>query len=164
MEQTIPHNSWKKRSRDIFSKQVKMTTFNGSEARLGMMSCIWRHRQMIMFLFTYLCSKICLLLNTPAAVGTTLRCRRNSRRFEARIPENNFRIELFMVDKGFGGRQQQKITLASGLCIVCLSIYDLIIPLVSSNFTYKCVIDITYPNFQKYFSSVVEARIINQWR
>ena len=25
-----------------------------------------------MILFTYLCSKICLLLNTPAAVGTTL--------------------------------------------------------------------------------------------
>jgi hypothetical protein len=32
-----------------------------------------------MILFTYLCSKICLLLNTSAPVGTTLRCRRNSR-------------------------------------------------------------------------------------
>jgi hypothetical protein len=31
--------------------------------------------------------KICLLLNTPAAVSTTLRCRRNSRRFEAGVPE-----------------------------------------------------------------------------
>ena len=42
------------------------------------------------FLFTYLCSKICLLLNTPAPVGTTLRCRRNSRRFEAGVPETIF--------------------------------------------------------------------------
>ena len=66
-----------------------------------------------MILFTYLCSKICLLLNTPAAVGTTLRCRRNSRRFEARVPEKKIRIELFMVDKGFGGRQYKKTTLAS---------------------------------------------------
>jgi len=32
MEWTIPRNSWKKRSRDILSKQVKMATFNGSEA------------------------------------------------------------------------------------------------------------------------------------
>ncbi len=55
--------------------------------RLGMMSCIWRHRQVIMILFTYLCIKICLLVNTPAPVGTTLRCRRNSRRFEAGVPE-----------------------------------------------------------------------------
>jgi hypothetical protein len=31
----MPHNSWKKRSRDILSKQVKMTTFNGSEAAAG---------------------------------------------------------------------------------------------------------------------------------
>ena len=31
-----------------------------------------------MILFTYLCSKICLLLNTPAPVGTTLRCRGNN--------------------------------------------------------------------------------------
>ena len=60
-----------------------------------------------MILFTYLCSKICLLLNTPAPVGTTLRCRRNSRRFK------NSQIELCMVDKGFGGRQYQKTTLAS---------------------------------------------------
>ena len=66
-----------------------------------------------MILFTYLCSKICLLLNTPAAVGTILRCRRNSRRFEARVPEKISRIELCMVDKGFGGRQYQKTTLAS---------------------------------------------------
>jgi hypothetical protein len=43
-----------------------------------------------MILFTYLCSKIYLLLNTPAAVGTTLRCRRNSRRFEAGVPEKIF--------------------------------------------------------------------------
>ena len=35
MEQTIPRNSWKKRSRDILSKQVKMATFNGSEAAAG---------------------------------------------------------------------------------------------------------------------------------
>jgi hypothetical protein len=28
-------NSWKKRSRDILSKQVKMATFNGSEAAAG---------------------------------------------------------------------------------------------------------------------------------
>jgi hypothetical protein len=34
-----------------------------------------------------LCSKICLLLNAPALVGTTLRCRRNSRRFDAGVPE-----------------------------------------------------------------------------
>ena len=34
--------------------------------------------------------KICLLLNTPAAVSTTLRCRRNSRRFESGVPENIF--------------------------------------------------------------------------
>ena len=33
-----------------------------------------------MILFTYLCSKIFLLLNTPAAVGTTSRWRCNSRR------------------------------------------------------------------------------------
>jgi hypothetical protein len=38
--------------------------------RLGMMSCIWHHRLVIMILFTYLCSKICLLLNTPAPVGS----------------------------------------------------------------------------------------------
>jgi hypothetical protein len=43
-----------------------------------------------MILFTYLCSKICLLLNTPAPVGTTLSCRRNSCRFEAGVPENKF--------------------------------------------------------------------------
>jgi hypothetical protein len=43
-----------------------------------------------MILFTYLCSKICLLLNTPAPVGTTLRCRRNSRRFVAGVPEKKF--------------------------------------------------------------------------
>jgi hypothetical protein len=43
-----------------------------------------------MILFTYLCSRICLLLNTPAPVGTTLRCRRNSRRFEAVVPEKKF--------------------------------------------------------------------------
>ena len=66
-----------------------------------------------MILFTYLCSKICLLLNTPVPVGTTLRCRRNSRRFEAGVPGKNFRIELCMVDKGFGGRQYRKTTLAS---------------------------------------------------
>jgi hypothetical protein len=66
-----------------------------------------------MILFTYLCSKICLILNTPAPVGTTLRCRCNSRRFEAGVPEKNSRIELCMVDKGFGGRQYQKTTLAS---------------------------------------------------
>jgi hypothetical protein len=66
-----------------------------------------------MILFTYLCSKICLLLNTSAPVGTTLRCRRNSHRFEARVLEKNFRIELCMVDKGFRGRQYQKTTLAS---------------------------------------------------
>jgi hypothetical protein len=67
-----------------------------------------------MILFTYICSKRCLLLNTPAPVGTTLRCRRNSRRFEAGVPEkNNSRIELYMDDKGFGGRQYQKTTLAS---------------------------------------------------
>ena len=48
-----------------------------------------------------------------SGVGTTLRCRRNSRRFEARVPEKKFRKELFMVDKGFGGRQYQKTTLAS---------------------------------------------------
>ena len=35
MEQTIPRNSWKKQSRDILSKQVKMVTFNGSEAAAG---------------------------------------------------------------------------------------------------------------------------------
>jgi hypothetical protein len=51
-------------------------------------------------------------LNTPAAVGTTLRCRHNSRRFEPGIPEKISPIELFMV-KGFGGRQYQKTTLAS---------------------------------------------------
>ena len=66
-----------------------------------------------MILFTYLCSKICLILNTPAPVGTTLRCRCNSRQFEAGVPEKNSRIELCMVDKGFGGRQYQKTTLAS---------------------------------------------------
>jgi hypothetical protein len=66
-----------------------------------------------MILFTYLCSKRCLLLNTPASVGTTLRCRRNSRRFEAGVPEKISRIELRMVDKGFAGRQYQKTTLAS---------------------------------------------------
>jgi hypothetical protein len=98
-----------KGSRYILIKQVKMVTFNGLdlEQRLGMTSCIWRHRYVIMILFTYLCSKICLLLNTPAPVGTTLRCRRNSRRFK------NSQIELCMVDKGFGGRQYQKTTLAS---------------------------------------------------
>jgi hypothetical protein len=66
-----------------------------------------------MILFTYLCSKICLLLNTTAPVGTTLRCRRNSRRFKAGVHEKKSRIELCMVDKGFGGRQYQKTTLAS---------------------------------------------------
>ena len=66
-----------------------------------------------MILFTYLCSQICLLLNTPAPIGTTLRCRRNSRRFEAGVPKKMSRIELYMVDKGFGGRQYQKTTLAS---------------------------------------------------
>ena len=66
-----------------------------------------------MILFTYLCNKICLLLNTPVPVGTTLRCRRNSRRFEAGVPEKKSRIELCMVDKRFGGRQYQKTTLAS---------------------------------------------------
>ena len=35
MEQTIPRNSWKKRSCDILSKQVKIATFNGSEAAAG---------------------------------------------------------------------------------------------------------------------------------
>ena len=29
-------------------------------------------------------------LNTPVPVGTTLRCRRNSRQFEAGVPENKF--------------------------------------------------------------------------
>jgi hypothetical protein len=81
--------------------------------RLGMMSCIWRHRYVIMILFTYLCSKICLLLNTPAPVGTILRCRRNSRRFKWGYPKKNSLIELCMVDNGFGGRQYQKTTLAS---------------------------------------------------
>jgi hypothetical protein len=49
-----------------------------------------------MILFTYLCSKICLpvLLNTPAPVGTTLRCRCNSRRFEAGVPEKNFTLQI----------------------------------------------------------------------
>ena len=78
--------------------------------RLGMMSCIWRYRQVIMILFTYLCSKIFLLLNTPAAVGTTLRWRCNSRWGHLKQIS---RIELCMVDKGFGGRQYQKTTLAS---------------------------------------------------
>jgi len=31
-----------------------------------------------------------LLLNTPVPVGMTLRCRCNSRRFEAGVPEKNF--------------------------------------------------------------------------
>ena len=67
-----------------------------------------------MILFTYLCSKICLFFNTPAAVGTTLKCRRNSHRFEAGVPEKNFQNRtICMVDKGFGGRQYQKTTLAS---------------------------------------------------
>ena len=69
-----------------------------------------------MILFTYLCSKICLFFNTPAPVGTTLRCRRNSHRFKAGIPEKKSKIELCMVDKaikGFGGWQYQKTTLAS---------------------------------------------------
>ena len=36
MEQTIPRNSWKKRSCDILnSKQLKMVTFYGSEAVAG---------------------------------------------------------------------------------------------------------------------------------
>jgi hypothetical protein len=63
-----------------------------------------------MILFTYLCSKICLLLNTPAPVGMTLRCRRNSRRFEAGVPEQNFPNRTM-----HGGRQYQKTTLASNL-------------------------------------------------
>jgi hypothetical protein len=66
-----------------------------------------------MILFTYLCSKICLLLNTPAPVGTILRCRRNSRRFERGYLKKNSWIELCMVDNGFVGRQYQKTTLAS---------------------------------------------------
>ena len=66
-----------------------------------------------MILFTYLCSKICLLLNTPAAVGTTLRCRHNSRRFEAGDLKKISPIELCMVDKEFRGRQYQKTILAS---------------------------------------------------
>ena len=78
--------------------------------RLGMMSCIWRQWQVIMILFTYLCNKIFLLLNFPAAVGTTLRWRCNSRRGYLKQIS---RIELCMVDKGFGGRQYQKTTLAS---------------------------------------------------
>jgi hypothetical protein len=69
-----------------------------------------------MILFTHLCSKICLLLNTPAPIGTTLRCRCNSCQFEAGVPEKKkSRIELCMVDKGLGGRQYQKTTLASNL-------------------------------------------------
>ena len=63
-----------------------------------------------MILFTYLCNKIFLLLNIPAAVGTTLRWRCNSRRGHLKQIS---RIELCMVDKGFGGRQYQKTTLAS---------------------------------------------------
>ena len=47
-----------------------------------------------------------------ALVGTTLRCRRNSRRFEAGVAEKKFSNRT-MVDKGFGGRQYQKTTLAS---------------------------------------------------
>ena len=31
----------------------------------------------------------------------------------AEVPEKNSRIELCMIDKGFGGRQYQKTTLAS---------------------------------------------------
>ena len=62
-----------------------------------------------MILFTYLCRKICLLLNTPTPVGTTLRCRRNSHRFEAVVPEKKFPNRTM----GFGGRQYQKTTLAS---------------------------------------------------
>jgi hypothetical protein len=76
-----------------------------------------------MILFTYLCSKICLLLNTPAAVGTTLRCRRNSCWFKAGVPEKNSRIELCMVDKGFGGRQYQKTTLASNPKGISLTVW-----------------------------------------
>ena len=42
-----------------------------------------------------------------------LRCRRNSRRFDAGVPEKKTCIELCMVDKGFGAKQYQKTTLAS---------------------------------------------------
>ena len=68
---------------------------------------------MIMILFTYLCSKICLLLNTPARLARHWGAgviHAGSRRGYLK---KKFRIELFMVDKGFGGRQYQKTTLAS---------------------------------------------------
>ena len=65
-----------------------------------------------MILFTYLCSKICLLLNTPGQLA-----RRGAGVMHAGSRrgylKKNSRIELCMVDKGFGGRQYQKTTLAS---------------------------------------------------
>ena len=66
-----------------------------------------------MILSTYLCSKICLLLNNLVPVGTTLRSRHNSHQFEAGYLKKNYWIELCMVDKGFRRRQYQKTTLAS---------------------------------------------------
>ena len=66
-----------------------------------------------MILFTYLCSKICLLLNIPAALarhwGAGVIHAGSRRGYLKKI----FRKELFMVDKGFGGRQYQKTILAS---------------------------------------------------
>ena len=68
-----------------------------------------------MILFTYLCNKICLLLNTPEAVGTTLRFTAGVIHASSRrgFLKKNSQIELCMVDKGFRGRQYQKATLAS---------------------------------------------------
>ena len=131
MEQTIPRKSWKKRSCDILSKLVKWPHSMDLKRRLGMMSCIWRHRQLSMILFTYLCSKICLLLNTPAPVGTTLRSRRNSRRFEADVPEkkiHEYNYAWLIRDSEAGNiKKQLWLRIPKGINICHTRIYILIV-------------------------------------
>jgi hypothetical protein len=57
--------------------------------------------------FGILCSKICLLLNTPAPVGTTLRCGRNSCRLEVGVPEKKFQNRTM---HGWWGIRRQAIS------------------------------------------------------
>ena len=89
MEWTIPRNSWRGRSRGILSGQVGVATFNGSGAAAGsgglcLASWVGDHDSICIFV-----QQSVSTFERSRPVGAT-GCRRDSRRFEAGVPEEGF--------------------------------------------------------------------------
>ena len=89
MEWTIPRNSWRERSRDILSGQVEMATFNGSGAAAGnggLCLASWVGDRDSIYIFMQRSVSAFECSGPDGATG----CRRDSRRFEAGVPEGGF--------------------------------------------------------------------------